>query len=574
MASILSGLRNVDATGSHFNSIGRDQHNTTINVNFSPYVGSALAALKPVDRTGYYVPPCMPGTRRWIVERIHNWLNDPLAPNILWLSGSPGAGKSTIASTMVSSLEVMCQLGSYFPCKRGDPALSDPAAVWRTIAFDLARRDSAIARRLVMNLEAGKANPDRADIESHFRHFIEDPLTDACKKHMEAGEVQGIVRRSNIPILVVVLDALDECGPDGSQAIQRRIFMNTLTCWSHLPPSFKILVTSRDDRITPSFRKVCQRVALDTGDLASNEAIFDIQIFFKQRLAEIGALHPSLYSSWPGSQVIKQLTDHAAGLFIWAETVIQFLEQGSPKHQLDLVLHGGFRENGDAIDVIYRQILQLSFQNCKGGIFDIFKRVVGAIVLAKTPLYRGDLRHFLGRPEDESSIDFVLQKLSSIIQTRHGDGRLSISHSSFAEFVCDSRRCDKAFVIDRGIQSRIMALSCLQIMKAGLRFNICQLETPYVRNSDIVDLATRIVNAIPTCLSYSCRFFADHLQLANVDVKAISEVKDFLETRFLYWLEVLSLIQEVKIASLALLRIREWGKVSTEIIIVIDRVRL
>jgi pantothenate kinase-related protein Tda10 len=66
----------------------------------------------------------MEGTRQWIIDQIHTWLNDFQAPNILWLGGSPGAGKSTIASTLVSQLAELGRLGSSF---FGDVALSDPA---------------------------------------------------------------------------------------------------------------------------------------------------------------------------------------------------------------------------------------------------------------------------------------------------------------------------------------------------------------------------------------------------------------------------------------------------------------
>jgi ABC-type transport system involved in cytochrome bd biosynthesis fused ATPase/permease subunit len=129
--------------------------------------------------------PCMPGTRQWILNQIHSWLDDPQAPNILWLGGSPGAGKSTIASTLVSQLAEMGRLGSSFFFKRGDIALSDPAAVWRTVAFDLAQVDPVFAERLVANLKERKMDVSRADVESHFKYMIEDPLIESWKRNTQ-----------------------------------------------------------------------------------------------------------------------------------------------------------------------------------------------------------------------------------------------------------------------------------------------------------------------------------------------------------------------------------------------------
>ena len=55
-----------------------------------------LAALKPIidERIRYDVPGCMEGTRRSVFEEIDAWLNDFSTANVLWISGSPGSGKS------------------------------------------------------------------------------------------------------------------------------------------------------------------------------------------------------------------------------------------------------------------------------------------------------------------------------------------------------------------------------------------------------------------------------------------------------------------------------------------------
>jgi hypothetical protein len=111
-----------------------------------------------------------------------------------------------------------------------------------------------------------------------------------------------------------------------------------------------------------------------------------------------------------------------------------------------------------------------------------------------------------------------------------------------------------------------MALACFQLMKAGLRFNICQLETSHIRNADIPNLAIRVMEKISTCLSYSCQFWADHLEASASDVELLNEAKEFLCNRFLYWLEVLSLLDMVRIASQALLVLHEWSMVGSFII--------
>jgi hypothetical protein len=336
--------------------------------------------------------------------------------------------------------------------------------------------------------------------------------------------------------------------------------MNTITRWSRLHPSFKLFVTSRDQHITPAFRRVCHHITLDTGDLTNQESNIDIRTYFEQCLAEISAEYPSL-QSWPEPSLVKQLTDHAAGLFIWATTVIRYLEEGFPKTRLERILQGTFREEGDAIDQLYQQILRLSFNIKDTEVLDVYRKVVGAIVLAKIPLRRVDLVHFLGRPEDESRIDFVLKKLSSVISIRNTDGRIYTSHLSFSEFVCDPARCNQTYVIDPTMHSRIMTLACLQVMKLGLRFNICDIETSYARNDDL-GLDERIEKSISPCLSYACNFWAEHLHATTSDIELRCSVNEFLHTRLLYWLEALSLVKTIKTASQALMHVQNWSLVS------------
>src|SRR3984957_11986164 len=546
--------RHINPSHSQVNNVGRDQYNIVNNVcgdqyNIATNQETVLSTLRPVDRSGYYVLPCMQGTRQWLIDSIHRWLNDQLAPNnILWLSGSPGSGKSTIAFTLVSQLGEMGWLGSSFFFKRGDIALSDPVALWRPVAFDLARKDSFFAERLIENLNEGRVDPARADIAKHFKYLIEDPLAVSLEKRQATGAIRSPV---------VVLDALDECGSDPSQSRQRQIFMDTLIKWSRLHPSFKLVITSRDQNITRSFREVCHHIPIATGNLVIHETGRDMQTFFERRFADIASQDPSLHS-WPGAPIIQQLTDRAAGMFIWAETVISFLRQGPPHEQLDLILGGAFREEGDVIDQLYEQILRYSFRNTK--VLDTFKRVVGAIVLAKTPLHRDGLEHFLGKQEDESSINWFLRKLSSVISTRTADGRIQINHLSFTEFVCDPKR-GKKFAIDYTTHNQIMTLACLKIMKQRLRFNICELETSHIHN-DKLDLTDRLKKAIPNLLSYACTFWAEHLQSTPVEVDTLNEVREFMRIRLLYWLEALSLIKQVTVARCALTLIGGWSEVS------------
>jgi hypothetical protein len=113
------------------------------------------------------------------------------------------------------------------------------------------------------------------------------------------------------------------------------------------------------------------------------------------------------------------------------------VEQGLPDKQLEHVLDGNLGE-GDNVTKLYRQILELSFRDASHRLLYVFNLVVSTIILAKIPIHVDDLAQFTLLPK--SSINFILDKLSSVISVGRVNG-IRITHLSFAEFMCDYRRC-------------------------------------------------------------------------------------------------------------------------------------
>jgi tRNA A37 threonylcarbamoyladenosine biosynthesis protein TsaE len=163
------GAQNTDAKGSIFID---SSTNNQYNYSASPDLRTIL---KPVDREGF-IPKCMEGTRKDVLQQIKDWMDDFDAPNILLLTGSPGAGKSTISSTLIADLSECGRLASSFFFKREYAARSDPTSVWRTVAFDLAQYDSTLADGIADALQERRVDPGIWDIELHFKHMVQEPL--------------------------------------------------------------------------------------------------------------------------------------------------------------------------------------------------------------------------------------------------------------------------------------------------------------------------------------------------------------------------------------------------------------
>jgi NACHT domain len=486
------------------------------------------------------------GTRRDILEKINTWMTDFDAPNILWLKGHPGVGKSAICSSIVEQLGASKRLGSRFFFQRQAATSMTTSALWRTVAYDLARQYPTVRMHLLAALKEDETIPTTVDVDKLFRQLIEEPIV-----------ASGEIPLDSLP--VVVMDSLDECGGlDGQHSEARRSLMRTLGSWSRLPGRFKLMVTSRDESdIARVFSKTKHYpIEISAGQRVEAQSSQDIQTFITSQLQElvVDQYEDTLPPGWPGPQIVEDLADKAAGLFIWAQTVTKFISLGEPQQRLNLVLEGS--GTGD-MNTLYSQILSTAFGHANKEEIDNFRRVLGTVILAKEPLAFLSLRLLLSL--EATAVKQICNGLQSILESKE---TLRFHHQSFVDFLIDPDRCPQTFLIGPEQERRRLTLACLQTMKRELKFNICRLESSYVRNYDIPDLDSRVKECISVHVSYSCNFWAKHLEETKFDIEILDHIEYFMSSQFLFWLEVLSLTKRVNVASTMLLRLIDWLKVS------------
>jgi hypothetical protein len=290
---------------------------------------------------------------------------------------------------------------------------------------------------------------------------------------------------------------------------------------------------------------------LETGDSVAKETQCDIRIFERS----FDKIRPSLGlpRAWPTRD--RSTNETCSWSFIWASTAIAFIgeKRGKPKDKLRLVLSGNLGTKSESIDSLYRNILHFSFEDSDEATLRLFRMVSGTIIVAKVPLHRDDLKHFirvLGREEDDDEwgIDAILYNLSSVIDL---DTTLRFKHLSFIEFLSDPNRCrEPHFVIDPSDRHHHMALSCLRVLNTELRFNISELTSSYVRNEAVADPSKRI----PGRVSYASQFWADHFMVSPSPKDLLDGIENFLCHKFLFWLEVLSVLGKSSSASTLLMK--------------------
>ena len=419
----------------------------------------------------------MPGTREDVLTCIKTWLHDLKEPNIFWLTGSPGSGKTTIASTVVS--DFYCLSGQFFFCC-DEAELRDPDNLWRHIAMDLSLGSHNLRKSIAQELDNQKANIRGLDISTQFEHLISKPL-------------QEVFKTSVKPLLVVV-DALDEC--DSYEKL-----LPSLVSWSHLSKSLKLLITSRHyHKIQSTLKSVSIHHNLNTGHGVSTQTSDDLEKYFVARFSEVTGLPPK----WPGPAKVSFLVRKAAGLFVWAKSAMDFIlyNGGDPEERLNII-SADSQEGIDVVDSLYHQVISIALQGLRKPEKTAFKLVLGSILIAKNPLCIKDLTEVLG--VKDALLISIIGQLSPILSISN-TSYLHICHQSVADFLLDSE-CSQDLWVDQ-LYSLCFAGSCLKLMNEKLKFNFFDLKTSYSLNKDIPELNDHIKSVKCTALDHASYFWA------------------------------------------------------------------
>ncbi|KLO11071.1 WD40 repeat-like protein [Schizopora paradoxa] len=514
--------------------------------------------------------PCLKGTRTSILAEVEKWMKDTNQPNVFWISGAPGAGKSTISTTIVKEI-LTHKCARFFVKRSATPELRDPRRIWPTIAFALAGMHRHVKDEIVDVLGKKAECPKDVEVGDQFHDLLVTPF-------------QRLAESSSV---VVVIDALDECRTSDDDWNH---LLATLARWSELPSNVKLIITSRRETdIQNRLQPVSRNIILETGDDTSNETSDDIRLYFETSFRDMAVLDAG--APWPGEVILNDLTRYAAGLFIWAKTVVKFVGHKNlhPPSRLKLISDNMDRRNAD-IDDLYGQILYEMFTDMETEEQYVTKFVLATIAMAKAPLGINDLVELLApeggdqRNEMVYAVQYSVQALGPIINVWEPDGRLSVCHKTLSDFIFDEYRTRdvikrllaraqkpsddgdlERYITRRPELSVRLAEACLRLLNSRLAFNICRLSTSHCRNDALPNRRAIVINPIPSYLIYACQHWAEHLEGLDENIshdfeKILNPLKIFLFTHILHWLEVLSLTNSTDHAPHLLLFVERYTK--------------
>lgn len=257
--------------------------------------------------------------------------------------------------------------------------LHDDTAVTRffpTIAYQLAISIPSTKSLIQQAFEKDPSIPKK-NLKEQFQTLVLQPIA---------------ALKLAIPPMVIIVDALDEC--EDKEAVARLV----KTIVNALPSQFRLwfLFTSRaDDHIETRFEDSITKPRTRHLPLEAWDAHADIRMFLQLRFQEIRHnkrhIMQDIPEPWPSTSDLDWLVLKSEGLFIWASTLVKFVDSSNLPHQTlqsALQMHTG-------LDHLYRQVFLDAPQNSP------FSLVTGVIILLRGYLPVKQLALFLGLGTDE-----------------------------------------------------------------------------------------------------------------------------------------------------------------------------
>jgi hypothetical protein len=257
---------------------------------------------------------------------------------------------------------------------------------------------------------------------------------------------------------------------------------------------------------------------------------------------------------------------------VYAVATVKFIDHKNncPEEQLDRLLQSSessaregkvrFKAN-KTLDSLYMSILQEAFGDDDPEDDPRICSVLGAVILATNPLSPSTIATLL-----EFHTEGVFLQLSSIhsllILQEDVNHPVRPFHKSFPDFIIDPIRCvNQRFHVSPPDQHSELVVCCLELMNRSLEKNMCKLPDA-ITNSKVDDLQERAERYIDCGLQYACESWHKHLVDAPAHTSKITSVlHQFLEKKFLFWLEVLSILGTIRDAVDALEVAAKWLEV-------------
>jgi len=346
--------------------------------------------------------------------------------------------------------------------------------------------------------------------------------------------------------VVLLIDALDECSNERELAELLRLLAD-FEC----DVKVKFILTSRPElhiRGTP-ISNPDHNTILQLHTISTEEVMADIRLYVGGTLR-----NATLNATWYTDHDIELLVTLSDGLFIVASTVLKYvLHRDQDEDRQDrlrkatsaAIIHTAATSS---IDKIYELVLMDASHsdNVDGDELERMKLILACILAARMPLSVEALAPLIN--VTPGRLRGSLERLHSLVYLPNDDGTAGLKtlHASFGDYLFE--RGPQRIRIPVTLGHDILARGCLRrLAQDDLCFNVSQSRSSFEPNS-------KTAPEIALSLMYACLHWAHHIDAASNRTAFDEDVGRAFRSKFLFWLEVLSITGKTSLAS-SILRI-------------------
>ncbi|KAJ6456900.1 hypothetical protein C8R45DRAFT_568638 [Mycena sanguinolenta] len=306
------------------------------------------------------------------------------------------------------------RLGACFFFKRGDAIRGNGKTVFTTIAYQLALNVPWL-RMPISQVVENTPSVVALSIETQMQKLISEPCYPygGCKP------------------FTIIIDGLDECaGHDVQQQILRAIRHSS----SHYTIPLRFIIASRPE---PHIREVFDSPFYSGHYHSVNveQSFHDVHKYLSDEFARIHHEHDTMRNiplPWPSSDILWGLVYKSSGHFIYASTIIKFIDDKNyrPTERLAVVQDPnspGSKSAFDTLDQLYKTILSSAPRQS-----EIIPILCAIFVFELATPYHID--QYFGLANGETQL--LLRGLNSVIDVSFSAAdQISSHHASFGDFL-------------------------------------------------------------------------------------------------------------------------------------------
>ncbi|MDI1492486.1 MAG: hypothetical protein OHK93_003700 [Ramalina farinacea] len=369
----------------------------------------------------------MGGSCEWLINKgsFQHWVDHVGLP-IYWINGKPAAGKTVLASKVITHLRSLDKPCDFFFFHYGNKGVSNISSFLLSMARQIAMNSEEMID-IVLDVFGGDDRLCKADHRIIWRKVFLDAILKVKMKECHYW----------------VIDALDECTNEAG-------IVALLTKLVEVSP-IRILVTSRN-QIENCFGSAFPQRKIHMEQVLEADSKSDIALYLKSNISRL----PSIDADGQQS-ILQQILEKSAGCFLWVNLVLQELANVKTSTDIAKVM----AEVPTDMNELFARILDMISAASYGK--ELARAILTWVTCSMRPLKSAELHDALqidlGEQIDVNIEESIRACCGQFVYV-DAQSQVQMIHLTARDFLLRPE-LDSEFAVDEKIGHRRLLLSCL-----------------------------------------------------------------------------------------------------------------